>query len=109
MLENFGVTEDNWREAGKKDPHFLQSETPLFVGRAVAALAADPDVLAFSGDVLSSWELARHYGFTDADARQPDWGKYMPKICKSIGFDKTLNLIKPIQRHGIVNREPRAA
>ena len=76
MLEHFGVTEDNWREAGKKDPNFLHSETPLFVGRAVAALAADPKVMARTGDVISSWEIARELGFTDADGTRPDWGRH---------------------------------
>jgi NAD(P)-dependent dehydrogenase (short-subunit alcohol dehydrogenase family) len=76
MLQGFGVTEANWRDGGKKDPNFLQSETPLFVGRAVAALAADPKVLAKSGDILSSWDLAREYGFTDEDGSVPDWGTH---------------------------------
>jgi NAD(P)-dependent dehydrogenase (short-subunit alcohol dehydrogenase family) len=74
MLENLNVTEANWRDAGKADPNFLESETPLFVGRGVAALAQDPNVLTKSGQLLSSWELAREYGFTDADGRTPDWG-----------------------------------
>ena len=76
MLQHFGVTEDNWREAGKTDSNFLVSESPLFVGRAVAALAADPKVRARSGMLLSSWELARDYGFTDYDGRVPDWGRH---------------------------------
>jgi NAD(P)-dependent dehydrogenase (short-subunit alcohol dehydrogenase family) len=71
MLEHFGVTEENWREGAKKQPGFIESETPLFAGRAVAALAADPKILKKSGKVLSSWNLAREYGFTDADGRQP--------------------------------------
>jgi NAD(P)-dependent dehydrogenase (short-subunit alcohol dehydrogenase family) len=75
MLERHGVTEDNWRDAGKKDPNFLESESPLFVGRAVAALAADRDVLARTGQLLSSWELSRDYAFTDYDGRRPDWGR----------------------------------
>jgi NAD(P)-dependent dehydrogenase (short-subunit alcohol dehydrogenase family) len=74
MLEHFGVTEANWTDAGKKDPNFLESESPLFVGRAVAALAQDPNVLTRSGHLFSSWELAHEYGFTDADGRRPDWG-----------------------------------
>jgi NAD(P)-dependent dehydrogenase (short-subunit alcohol dehydrogenase family) len=74
MLEHFGVTEANWREAGKKDSNFLESESPLFVGRAVAALAQDPDVMKRSGHLVSSWELGREYGFSDADGRRPDWG-----------------------------------
>jgi NAD(P)-dependent dehydrogenase (short-subunit alcohol dehydrogenase family) len=74
MLQHFGVTEANWRDAGKKDPNFLESESPLYVGRAVAALAGDPRVLDHTGQLLSSWELARRYGFTDYDGRRPDWG-----------------------------------
>jgi NAD(P)-dependent dehydrogenase (short-subunit alcohol dehydrogenase family) len=74
MLERFGVTEANWRDAGKKDQNFLESESPLFVGRAVAALAQDRHVLERSGQLYGSWELGREYGFTDADGRRPDWG-----------------------------------
>jgi len=74
MLQGFGVTEANWRDAGKKDPNFLESESPLYVGRAVAALAGDPKILEQTGQLLSSWEVARHYGFTDYDGRRPDWG-----------------------------------
>jgi NAD(P)-dependent dehydrogenase (short-subunit alcohol dehydrogenase family) len=80
MLQHFGVTEATWRNAGRKDPHFLHSESPLFVGRAVASLAQDPDVLARSGDVYSSWDLARDYGFTDADGSRPDWGAHFAKV-----------------------------
>ena len=75
MLEGMGVTEANWRDAGKKDKNFLESESPLFVGRAVAALAQDPNVLDRSGQLLSSWELSRKYKFTDYDGRRPDWGR----------------------------------
>jgi NAD(P)-dependent dehydrogenase (short-subunit alcohol dehydrogenase family) len=71
MLQHLGVTEANWRDAGKKDPNFLESESPLYVG-GVAALAADPQVLEHTGHLLSSWELARR--FTDYDGRRPDWG-----------------------------------
>jgi hypothetical protein len=76
MLEHFGVTENTWREAGRKDPNFLESESPLFVGRAIAALAADRAVRERSGMLWSSWELARDYGFTDYDGRRPDWGRH---------------------------------
>jgi len=76
MLERKGVTEANWRDAGTKDPNFLASESPLFVGRAVAALAGEPNMLARSGQLCSSWELARDYGFTDYDGRRPDWGAH---------------------------------
>jgi NAD(P)-dependent dehydrogenase (short-subunit alcohol dehydrogenase family) len=74
MLERFGVTEANWRDGGKKDKNFLESESPLFVGRAVVALAQDPRILARSGQLFSSWELGREFGFTDVDGRRPDWG-----------------------------------
>jgi NAD(P)-dependent dehydrogenase (short-subunit alcohol dehydrogenase family) len=74
MLEAMGVTEANWRDAGRKDSNFLDSESPLFVGRAVAALAQDPRMLDRTGQLWSSWELSRDYGFTDGDGRRPDWG-----------------------------------
>src|SRR5437773_7478022 len=61
MLEQLGVTEANWRDAGKKNKNFLESESPLIIGRAVAALAQDGDVLKLSGQLLSSWELSRRY------------------------------------------------
>lgn len=80
MLDGFGVTEANWRDYGKKDKNWLESETPLFVGRAVAALAQDPDVLKRSGDLLSSWEMGREYGFTDIDGRRPDWGVWKMEL-----------------------------
>jgi NAD(P)-dependent dehydrogenase (short-subunit alcohol dehydrogenase family) len=75
MLQRMGITEATWREGGRKDSNFLESESPLFVGRAVAALAADPHVLDRSGQLLSSWGLSREYGFTDYDGRRPDWGR----------------------------------
>jgi NAD(P)-dependent dehydrogenase (short-subunit alcohol dehydrogenase family) len=76
MLQHFGVTEDNWRDAGTKDSNFLQSESPLFVGRAIAALAADPKVQARTGMLFGSWELGRDYGLSDYDGRRPDWGRH---------------------------------
>jgi len=76
MLEHFGVTEENWQEAGKKDIHFLQSETPFFVGQAIASLAADPRVMDKTGQLLSSWGLSDDYGFADEDGRRPHWGRY---------------------------------
>ncbi|MEN8145644.1 MAG: SDR family oxidoreductase [Gemmatimonadota bacterium] len=79
MLEHFGVTEENWLDGAKKDRHFAQSETPFFVGRGVAALAADPDVSRRSGGVFGSWTLAREYGFDDVDGRRPDWGGYFAR------------------------------
>jgi len=76
MLEHFGVDETNWQQGGKRDANFLVSESPLYVGRAVAALAADRKILARTGRLWSSWELARDYGFTDADGTRPDWGRH---------------------------------
>jgi NAD(P)-dependent dehydrogenase (short-subunit alcohol dehydrogenase family) len=76
MLEHFGVTEENWREGAEQDPHFAFSESPRFVGRAAAALACDPDVARWAGQALSSWRLAREYGFTDVDGERPDWGEH---------------------------------
>jgi NAD(P)-dependent dehydrogenase (short-subunit alcohol dehydrogenase family) len=75
MLEGFGVTEKNWRDGGKKDKNFLTSESPLYVGRAVAALAADPKIMKRTGQLFSSWELSRDYKFKDYDGTRPDWGK----------------------------------
>ncbi len=76
MLDHFGVTETNWQEGAKHDPHFIASETPYYIGRAIAALAADQHVADKSGGVFSSWRLATEYGFTDIDGRKPDWGKH---------------------------------
>jgi NAD(P)-dependent dehydrogenase (short-subunit alcohol dehydrogenase family) len=90
VLEHFGVSEANWKEAGKKKDKnsanqndapndFMVSESPRYVGRAVVALAADPKVKGKSGRVFSSWALAREYGFTDLDGTQPHWGNYARK------------------------------
>jgi len=81
MLDNYGVTEENWRDGAAVNPHFAAiSESPLFVGRAVAALAADPDVTRRNGGSFSSGELAREYGFTDVDGSQPDCWRYMVEV-----------------------------
>ncbi|GCE50316.1 NAD(P)-dependent dehydrogenase (short-subunit alcohol dehydrogenase family) [Thermosporothrix hazakensis] len=77
MLEKRGVTEANWQEVIKTDPHFAASETPGFIGRAVVALASDPDVFAKTGQSLSSWDLSEEYGFTDLDGRRPHWGRHI--------------------------------
>ena len=92
MLAHLGVTEANWRDAGKKDPNFLMSESPLFVGRAVAAFAADPKRLALTGQLLSSWELARRYRFTDYDGRRPDWGRHNRLVGRSTANPRCLSL-----------------
>jgi NAD(P)-dependent dehydrogenase (short-subunit alcohol dehydrogenase family) len=80
MLEAYGVAEANWREATKIQPHFAISESPAFVGRAVAALAADPDRARWNGRSLSSGELAKVYGFTDLDGSRPDAWRYMVEV-----------------------------
>ncbi len=80
MLEIYGVTEETWRDGAKANPHFGISETPTYVGRAVAALAADPDVARWNGKSTSSGELARVYGFTDVDGSQPDAWRYMVEV-----------------------------
>jgi NAD(P)-dependent dehydrogenase (short-subunit alcohol dehydrogenase family) len=81
MLEIYGVTEDTWRDAVVGNPHFVAiSESPRFVGRAVAALAADPEVHRHNGGSFSSGGLAREYGFTDVDGSQPDCWRYMVEV-----------------------------
>ncbi|KFG06488.1 MULTISPECIES: SDR family oxidoreductase [Streptomyces] len=80
MLDGFGVTEEDWRDALDRVPHFAISETPRYVGRAVAALAADPEVARFNGDSLSSGSLARTYGFTDLDGSRPDAWRYLVEV-----------------------------
>ena len=85
MLDLFGVTEANWQEGARVDPHFIASETPYFVGRAVAALAADPAVMVKSGGAYSSWGLADEYGFTDIDGRRPHWGRYFAEHVQGQG------------------------
>jgi NAD(P)-dependent dehydrogenase (short-subunit alcohol dehydrogenase family) len=80
MLEAFAVGEENWREATARVPHFAISETPRFVGRAVAALAADPDRGRWNGQSLSSGQLAKVYGFTDLDGSRPDAWRYVREV-----------------------------
>jgi NAD(P)-dependent dehydrogenase (short-subunit alcohol dehydrogenase family) len=80
MLETFGVTEDNWRDATAAQPHFVISESPVFVGRAAAALAADPEVARWNGQSVSSGELAKVYDFTDVDGSRPDAWRYIAEV-----------------------------
>ena len=80
MLDAFGVGESNWRDALAAQPHFAISETPRYVGRAVAHLAADPEVGRFNGRSLSSGGLAKEYGFTDLDGSQPDAWRYLVEV-----------------------------
>ena len=80
MLDAYRVTEANWRDATTIQPHFAISESPALVGRAVAALAGDPDVARWNGQSLSSGQLARVYGFTDSDGSQPDAWRYLVEV-----------------------------
>jgi NAD(P)-dependent dehydrogenase (short-subunit alcohol dehydrogenase family) len=80
MLGHYGVSEENWRDGAAVQPHFVISESPRYVGRAVAALAADPDRGRWNGSSLSSGELAKAYGFRDVDGSQPDCWRYMREV-----------------------------
>ena len=80
MLDAYRVTESNWLDATKIQPHFAISESPAFVGRAVAALAQDPDVARWNGQSVSSGQLAQVYGFTDLDGSRPDAWRYMVEV-----------------------------
>ncbi len=77
MLDQFGVTEENWRDAAANVKSFIASETPLFVGRGIAALAADPNVVAKNGRVVASWDLGDEYGVTDADGTRPHFVRWL--------------------------------
>jgi NAD(P)-dependent dehydrogenase (short-subunit alcohol dehydrogenase family) len=83
MLEHHGVSESNWRDATERSPHFCISESPRFVGRAVAALAGDPEVSRWNGESLSSGQLAQVYGFTDVDGTRPDCWRYMVEVVEN--------------------------
>ena len=85
MLEHHGVNEASWRDATQRTPHFCISESPRYVGRAVAALAADRDASRWNGQSLSSGQLAQVYGFTDLDGTQPDCWRYMVEVVETEG------------------------
>jgi NAD(P)-dependent dehydrogenase (short-subunit alcohol dehydrogenase family) len=87
MLDHYGVTEDNWRAATQRTPHFCISESPRYVGRAVAALAADADRARWNGQSLSSGQLAQVYGFTDLDGTRPDCWRYMVEVVEREGAE----------------------
>lgn len=80
MLDYFGVAEANWRDAVEKEPYFAESETPHYIGRAVAALAADPNVHEKHGKAWATWTLVDEYGFEDVDGRQPHWGRFYKEM-----------------------------
>src|SRR4030095_14034537 len=77
MLDHFGVTEANWKDAAKRVKEFIASETPLFVGRCVAALAADPNLPKKNGRVFASWDLGEEYGVQDADGTRPHFYRWL--------------------------------
>lgn len=102
VLDIFGVREDNWRDAVSHDKntdagHFAASETPRYIGRAVAALAADPDVARHHGRALTTGGLAREYGFTDLDGSQPDFWSYFNEYLEAEGktFQEYVNGMTP--------------
>lgn len=80
MLDHFGVSEENWRDVIEKDPYFAESETPHYIGRAVVALASDPNVHEKAGQALSTWHLSDEYGFKDVDGRQPHWKRFFDRM-----------------------------
>ncbi|MFD4690580.1 SDR family oxidoreductase [Streptomyces sp. NBC_00683] len=80
MLDSFGVAEENWRDALTEVPHFCVSESPSYVGRAVAALAGDAGLARWNGQSLSSGQLAQEYGFTDLDGSRPDCWRYLTEV-----------------------------
>jgi NAD(P)-dependent dehydrogenase (short-subunit alcohol dehydrogenase family) len=85
MLEHHRVSEANWREATERTPHFRMSETPRYLGRAVAALAGAPDLSRWNGQSLSSGQLAHVYGFTDLDGTRPDYWRYADEVIEAGG------------------------
>jgi NAD(P)-dependent dehydrogenase (short-subunit alcohol dehydrogenase family) len=109
VLESLGATEETWRTVARTSRAaqrygLVASESPCFIGRAVAALAADPKVLARSGGLYSSWALAREYGFDDVDGSRPDWGAHWDANYRA--------LMERPPRTGVrwtVTREPGAA
>lgn len=98
ILAHLGVTEKNWRDGARKDKNVLRSETPFYVGRAIAALAADPKIMEKTGGLYGSWTLAREYGFTDVDGSQPDpspiWAS-MPSPRTPIDWTMTRRVHEP--------------
>jgi NAD(P)-dependent dehydrogenase (short-subunit alcohol dehydrogenase family) len=101
VLEHYGVTESNWRDAAKKDPYFACSETPFFIGRAVAALAADPRAILKTGSLLTSGALAEEYGFTDVDGSRPSVEKGFAPLLEA-GWKKLVAAVHTeFRKHGV--------
>ncbi|MEZ4661832.1 MAG: SDR family oxidoreductase [Caldilineaceae bacterium] len=80
MLDHFGVTEETWRDGIQQDPYFASSETPHYIGRAVVALATDPNVHAKAGQAWATWTLSEEYDFTDLDGSRPHWGRFFAEM-----------------------------
>lgn len=80
MLDTFGITEANWRDQIERDPYFASSETPYYIGRAVVALATDPNVHQKHGQAWATWTLSDEYGFTDVDGSRPHWGRFFAEM-----------------------------
>ena len=73
ILDHFGVTEKTWRNGIKKNKHFAFSETPHYIGRAIVALASDPEIMSKTGQTVATWDLSEEYGFSDVDGTRPHW------------------------------------
>jgi NAD(P)-dependent dehydrogenase (short-subunit alcohol dehydrogenase family) len=99
MLEKFGVTEATWRDHIARDPNWAESETPLYVGRCIAALAADPNVRSLNGGAYTSWDLAERYAIEDADGRRPHWGRHVASI-----IDEKWSSLAELARTTFANR-----
>jgi NAD(P)-dependent dehydrogenase (short-subunit alcohol dehydrogenase family) len=80
MLEAFGVSEENWRDSETAPPDFALSESPRYVGRAVVALASDPNRARWNQQSVDSGRLAHEYGFTDTDGSQPDSWRFIEEV-----------------------------
>jgi NAD(P)-dependent dehydrogenase (short-subunit alcohol dehydrogenase family) len=94
IMEQFSATDENWREVAETNKEarrygFAGSETPCFVGRAVAALASDPNIARKSGGLYSSWGLSEEYGFTDLDGTRPHLGNYFEEHFPQLAIGKT--------------------
>lgn len=101
VLEHFGVQESNWRDAIQKDPFFAASETPFFVGRAIAALAADRRAILKTGMLLRSGELAQEYGFTDIDGARPNLAKTWEPLMDEGWRKVVLRVRSEFEKHGV--------
>jgi len=101
VLEHHGVEESNWRDAIRKDPFFAASETPFFVGRAIAAIAADRRAILKTGSLLTSGQLAEEYGFTDVDGTRPNLAGGVWESLMEQGWQKVVVRVRSeFEKHG---------